>query len=174
MKAKYLLHRIKEEFPEIRWRKYRCIEQGWDYHVVILNNDVVFRTPKRSDRLHGELYDEIRLLKYLKNRVDIGIPDYTYVLKDGTAAGYRLLRGQELKPSRFKRLARPEKETIAEQIASFLTVLHTTPKSVIKKCHLRTENHVDRYIKLVHDTKRLVSPGSQIQRLKLLNNILCN
>ncbi|MBO3808497.1 aminoglycoside phosphotransferase family protein [Candidatus Bathyarchaeota archaeon] len=129
---------------------------------------MVFRTPKRSDRLHGELYDEIRLLKYLKNRVDIGIPDYTYVLKDGTAAGYRLLRGQELKPSRFKRLARPEKEMIAEQIASFLTVLHTMPKSVIKKCHLRTENHVDHYIKLVHDTRRLVFPRLSNPEVKII------
>ena len=138
--VEHLLLRIKEEFPEIRWRKHRFIERGWDYHVVILDNSIVFRFPKRFNHPHGGLCNEIRLLKYLKNKVDIGIPDYIYVLKDGSAAGYRLLSGQELKPSRFKCLSSSEKEMVAEQIASFLTVLHATPKPVVKKCRLKTES----------------------------------
>lgn len=130
--AEKLLRMIRKEFPEIRWRKHRFIEKGWDYHVVILDNSVVFRSPKRSSRSRNELHDEVRLLKYLKNKVNIGIPDYIYVLKDGPAAGYRLLSGQELKPSRFKRLSSLEKMLVAEQIASFLKVLHSTPKTFIK------------------------------------------
>jgi len=167
VKAEYLLRRIKEEFPEL-WRKHRCIERGWDYHIIILDNGVVFRAPKRSNRLHGELYDEIHLLKYLKSRVSIGIPDYIYVLKDGSAAGYKSLRGQELKPSLFKCLSLSEKEMVAKQIGSFLTVLHKTPKSVIKKCHLRTENYVDRYIKLVHDTRQLIFPRLSNSEIKIV------
>lgn len=107
--VEHLLRRIKDEFPEIRWRKYRCIERGWDHYVIILDNNIVFRTPKRFNHLHDKLRDEMRLLKYLKSKLDIGIPDYNYVLKDGSAAGYRLLSGQELKPSRFKNLSSSEK-----------------------------------------------------------------
>lgn len=78
----------------------------------------------------------------------------------------KLLRGQELKPSLFKHLSPSEKGTIVKQITSFLTILHKTPKSVIRKCHLRTENYVDRYIKIVRETKRLVFPGLSNPEIK--------
>ncbi|MGQ9596264.1 MAG: aminoglycoside phosphotransferase family protein, partial [Thermoproteota archaeon] len=98
------------------------------------------------------------LLHYLKNKLKIGIPEYTYISGDKSITGYKMLSGQELRPSYFKQLSSSEKEMIGEQIANFLTVLHATPKSIIKKYHVRTEDDWKRYSELVHNTKKLLFP----------------
>ncbi len=67
-------------------------------------------------------------------RVDVGIPDYVYESADGLFAGYRLLPGRELDAATFGRLSDTARARIAEQLATFLTAVHETPKLVAREC----------------------------------------
>jgi len=159
MKAEFFLRKIKEEFPELKWKKHRYLTHGWDHVIIVLDDKLIFRTPKSIPAdLQSELFDEIQLLHYLKKKVRVGIPEYTYISKDKSAAGYKLLAGRELKPSLFRRFSASEKEIIAKQLATFITTLHAVPESAIKKYHVRTENDYAQYDKLVRDTKQLLFP----------------
>jgi aminoglycoside 2''-phosphotransferase len=157
MKAEFLLQKIKEEFPKITWKTYRHLTHGWDHSVIILDETIVFRAPKRSHYKH-ELKNEIHLLHYLKKKVKVGIPDYSYVSKDTSIAGYAIVTGQELTVPRFHQLSASEKERAAEQLAEFITTLHATPESIIKKYHVRTEDQEELYTELVRDTQTLLYP----------------
>ncbi|MEM3730245.1 MAG: aminoglycoside phosphotransferase family protein [Candidatus Bathyarchaeia archaeon] len=168
MEVKQLLSKIKAEFPEIKWKRHRVITQGWDYYIVILDENIVFRFPKRPSDLRFRLYDEVCLLRYLRNKVDVGVPEYTHVFRDKSAAGYKLLSGVELKPYQYKRLLPDEKEMIARKIANFLSVLHATPKTIIKKCSVPTEKYVKRYNELVYDVKRLLFPRFSKDEVELI------
>jgi aminoglycoside 2''-phosphotransferase len=157
MKVNFLLQRIREEFPEIKWKNYRCLTHGWDHIIVILDGKMVFRTPKDS-RYKNELKNEMQLLHYLKEKVKVGIPEYNYVSRDGLLAGYNMLMGLELTASRFRRLSASEKEIVARRLAEFVAALHATPKSVIKKFHVKSDNQQKLYRDLVRDTEKLLFP----------------
>ncbi len=157
MKAEFFLQKIKEEFPEIEWKTYRYLTHGWDHVIIILDENLVFRAPKDS-RYRNELKNEIQLLHYLRKKVNVGIPEYIYVSKDKSFAGYNLVRGQELTASRFQQLSLTEKESAAHQLAEFITTLHATPKSILKKCHVKTQDQEKMYEELVQNTKNLLYP----------------
>ena len=157
MKAELFLKKIKEEFPGIKWKNHYFLNHGWDHVVIVLDNKIIFRAPKDIPKdLQCELFDEIQLLKYLKNKVKIGIPEYVYVSKDKSFAGYEMLSGQETKPSQFKHFTILEKEKFAKQIAGFLTALHATPISIITKNYVRVDNPQKDYTNLVSNTKKFI------------------
>ena len=95
MKAEFFLKKIKREFPDLGWSTYTHLTHGWDHDVIILDNKIVFRFPK-SKEYAALLKDEIQLLPYLKRKVNAGIPEYKFIFKDKSAAGYPILAGREL------------------------------------------------------------------------------
>ncbi|MGC1123194.1 MAG: phosphotransferase [Candidatus Methanofastidiosia archaeon] len=157
MKEKSFLQKIKEEFPEIEWKTYRYLTQGWDHVIIILDETIVFRAPKDSF-YRNELKNEIQLLHYLRKKVNVGIPDYIYVSRDESFAGYNLVKGQELTASRFQQLSAFEKESAANQLAGFITTLHATPESILKKYRVKTQDQEEMYKELVRDTRALLYP----------------
>lgn len=167
MKVDFLLRRIREEFPEIKWKNCRYLTHGWDHIIVILDGKIVFRTPKDS-RYKNELKNEIQLLHCLKKKVKVGIPEYNYVSRDRSLAGYNMLMGRELTVSRFRRLNASEKEIAAKRLAEFITALHATPKSVIKKFHVKSDNQQKLHKELVRDTKKLLFPRLPKEDVQLI------
>ncbi|MGA9388069.1 MAG: aminoglycoside phosphotransferase family protein [Candidatus Bathyarchaeia archaeon] len=167
MKVDFLLRRIREEFPEIKWKNCRYLTHGWDHIIIILDGKMVFRTPKDS-RYKNELKNEIQLLHCLKKKVKVGIPEYNHVSRDRSLAGYNMLMGRELTASRFRRLNASEKEIVAKQLAEFITALHATPKSVIKKFHVKSDNQLKLHKELVRDTKKLLFPRLRKKDVQLI------
>ena len=171
MKAKFFLRKIKIEFPQIKWKKYRILSHGWDYIVIVLDEKIIFRFPKNK-RGRGELKNEARLLDYLKKKIRVGIPEYIFIAKNKSFAGYNLLKGQELKPSQFKRFAISKKEKFAKQIANFLTSLHSTPKLAISRFNVRTENFRKDYMKLSHNTQKFLFPRLNKKERQIIQGYL--
>jgi aminoglycoside phosphotransferase (APT) family kinase protein len=152
-----VIGRIRKEFPFLAWKRYRLIDRGWDHFVIVLDGKIVFRTPK-DVRYRRELKNEIGLLSYLKKKVKVGIPDYKYVCLDRTLAGYDLVPGRELTVARFRGLTAREKGTAARQLARFITALHSTPRSVLKKYHVQRDDPRKRWSKYARDMKRMLYP----------------
>ena len=157
MEEGLFLRRIREEFPDVAWTSHRYLTHGWDHAVLILDEALVFRAPK-TEAYRDALANEARLLRHLRPRVDVGIPDYVYESADGSFAGYPLLTGRELDVATFRGLSETERERIAEQLATFLTAVHETPKSVARKCGVSEQDPRKDYEDLRRDTEKLVLP----------------
>jgi len=171
MKAEFFLQKIKEEFPEVKWEHHHFLTHGWDHLVIVLDNKMIFRAPKDVPKdLQSELFDEIQLLHYLKKKVKVGIPEYNYVSKDKSLAGYKMLSGRELKPSQFKRFTASEKEKFAKQIADFLTSLHAIPKSAVTKYHVRIDNPQKDFEWFVSNTKKLLFPRLSKKEVQIIES----
>ncbi len=157
MAPELFLRRIEEEFPEIAWNTYRHLTHGWDHDVLILDDALVFRAPKAPTSL-SDVENEAGLLRHLERKLEVGIPRYIYQAADGSFGGYRLLPGRELDPGTFRKLSAEESETIAGQLAAFLTSMHETPKSVARRHQVPEADAAKDYEDLVRDTEALVFP----------------
>jgi len=167
MQTECLLLKIRNSFPQLEWRKHRVLTHGWDHIVIMLDDRIVFRFP-RDKEYRDELQDEVRLLHHLKKRVEVGIPKYAYVADDASFAGYGMLGGRELTPSRFLRLPAAERDAVAAQLAGFMSTLHATPEAIITRCNVRTENEETVYQDLVHDTRELLFPRFRKEDIQLV------
>ena len=66
MDAGLSLRRVEEELPDIKYTTCRRVTHGWDHAVLILDESLVFRTPKNPADPHG-VVNEARLVRYLKS-----------------------------------------------------------------------------------------------------------
>lgn len=173
MKAEFFLRKIQNVFPDVKWKKYRYLTHGWDHAIIILDDELVFRMPKEDPKdFQNSLDDEIQLLHYLKKKVRVGIPNYSYSSNDKSLAGYKLLEGRELSFKLFKRLSASEKEKFARQLADFLTSLHGTPTSIIKKYKVKIEDNQKNYDWLVENTKKYLFPRLNKKEADLIKEYL--
>lgn len=167
MKAEFFLQQIKNDFPQIKWKKYRVLTHGFDHVIIVLEENIIFRFPKDKE-YKAEFENEIQLLHYLKKKVKVGIPEYNYISKDKSIAGYDMVCGRELTASQFRRLSASEKDTIVKQLAEFISTLHATPKSIITKYNVRSENQEINYKNLVRDVKKLLFPRLRKQDIQAI------
>lgn len=166
MQAECFLQKIENDFPQLKWKKHRVLTHGWDHTIIVLDEKIVFRFPKAKE-YKDELRNEIQLLHYLKKRVEVGIPEYDYIAKDKSFAGYDMLSGRELTCSQFRRLSAWEEDAVARQLAGFISTLHATPRPVITRCNVRTENQEKLYEDLVRDTRELLFPRFRKEDIRL-------
>jgi aminoglycoside 2''-phosphotransferase len=132
--------KITSEFPEVTYTSARVITHGWDNHVVILDDAFVFRFPK-TDEYKTRFKSEIALLKYLKDKVAVAIPDYKYISTDESFGGYPIISGTELRIELFQSQTEVVKDQIISDLADFLTILHQTPKEKVEEIGIDTSGN---------------------------------
>ncbi len=119
---------ITTAFPNLALRTCRFLAEGWDSVVWEVNNDLVFRFPKRAE-VATQLRIEIALLPVLGPTLPVPTPRFAYVA-DGAdtdafpVVGYPKLPGVPLVDMATAAIA-PER--LAAQIGQFLTALHRFP-----------------------------------------------
>ena len=74
----------------------REIDAGWDFKVLILEDDWVVRIP-RHPTARAKLEQEARLLPALAAALPVEIPRFAYVSPQPAFAVYRLIRGEPLR-----------------------------------------------------------------------------
>jgi aminoglycoside phosphotransferase (APT) family kinase protein len=73
----------------------REIDEGWDYKILILEDEWVLRVPRNRLAVE-ELEKEARLLPALAPVLPVEIPRYEYVSREPWFVVYRLIRGEPL------------------------------------------------------------------------------
>ncbi len=168
MQAQILLKKIEQEFPELKWKDYELVTKGWDFDVVILDKKIVFRFPKEEDSITN-LKKEIVLLNYLDSRFSADIPQYCYIANDQSFAGYLYLNGRELTVSRYKKFDSNVRKLLQKMIADFISSLHQTPTTILKKYKTRI-GKPEKFLEwLVHDTEKYVFPKLNKNEIKYIN-----
>lgn len=157
MKKQQLLDKIKKEFPQLTWKKYKFFTNGWDHLVVIFDNQLVFRTPYKKN-YQGKLKNEINLLKYLNRKISTSIPEYRFVSRDNVLVGYPMVPGRHLNVSYFNSLSKLDREKLTHQLAGFLSCLHNTPVTIIKKHKVKLVDQASKYGGVMQAAERYIYP----------------
>ncbi len=120
---KLLLDRIHLEFPDLTWKSYNSVLDGWDHEVIILDDAIVFRFPNDYEYTTA-LATEINVLRQLQPLLKANIPNYSYVSSDGSFAGYPIVPGEIISKNVFKTLNNDAVISIAKQLANLLSSIH--------------------------------------------------
>ena len=71
------------------------LDHGYDFEVAIVDDDWVFRFPRRA-AVEEALEVEIALLPSLASALPVAVPSFEYVSRQPFFVGYRLIRGEPL------------------------------------------------------------------------------
>jgi aminoglycoside 2''-phosphotransferase len=113
-------------FPDLAIRRCQPIAEGWDSVAVAVNDDLIFRFPKRRD-VEPQYQVERRLLPVLAGALPV--PDVAFFWPGGVGypgifIGHHLIEGAPLTGEHLT----PEHSTgIVQQIGQFLSTLHSFP-----------------------------------------------
>jgi len=118
------------------------VTDGYDFHVAIVDDEWVFRFPRRRG-VEEALEREIIVLPALAPWLPVDVPSFEYVARNPLFVGYRLIRGQ------------PLVDEDPEGVRAFLEALHARNAS-----GLPVERHdwVKAYREQCAEFERLVFP----------------
>ncbi len=133
---------IAEQFPELYPKKIRLLGMGWDNTAFLIDEDYVFRFPRRQVAV-PLIHHEWNILPKIEEHLPLPIPVPKWI---GEAArgfpwpfiGYRHLPGITACQAD---LSEEERMKIAEPLARFLAALHAIPVALAKSCKLPEDVH---------------------------------
>lgn len=164
------LELIQEQFSELRAENIRLLGAGWDNTAFIVNEDLIFRFPRREIAL-PLLETEWSLLPKLAPQLPVRIPVPQW--KGASTSkfpwpfiGYRMLPGFT---ACYANLSEQERRDLAAPIARFLKLLHAIPGSSIAHCPIPNDNKAR--IDGVLLTQKIRKNFEELSLLGLLPNI---
>lgn len=129
---KKMFETIRTHFPDISWELYEVFDNWWDNQVVMLDNHLIFRFP-RNEQAKITQQKERYLLNLVKKYVDIAIPQYTFFSPDNSCVGYSAIRWLPMTIEIYNNLSDNIKLKVQQQLANFLTQLHSIPIKELEK-----------------------------------------
>ena len=142
---------ISKQFPELAPLKIKCIGEGWDNKVFLVNDQFVFRFPHRE--IAATLIErENAVLGHLQNLVNLTIPNPIYVGNPDDNYpyhfhGYEMING---KSGCHANLSATVRNTSIAKLAKFLKRLHslteTEARAIGAKDQVFDRTDVDRAI----------------------------
>lgn len=136
------LELIREQFPDLPLFKIRLLGAGWDNTAFVINEDLIFRFPRREIAV-PLLEAEWCILPKLARRLSLRIPIPKWRGSPTSSfpwpfIGYKMLSGST---ACYANLSEEERDGLAEPIAHFLAGLHATPASITSGCQISGDNH---------------------------------
>jgi aminoglycoside phosphotransferase (APT) family kinase protein len=118
------------------------IDDGYDFEVAIVDDEWVFRFPRRSG-VEEALELEIAVLPVLAPALPVDVPSFEFVSRDPLFVGYRLIRGE------------PLVDEDAGGVRTFLEALHTLDRGALPVARL---DWIEAYPAQCAEFERLVLP----------------
>lgn len=116
------LKKIEDEFS-IQIKKYEYLIEAFANDVFIINDEWIFRFPRTQQTKEHYKY-EVEFLRYLKDKVRVNIPEYTYISKDVSFVGYKLIPGKYMTRDVFKTLGKADREQVISKLVEFINAFH--------------------------------------------------
>ncbi len=129
-------------------RTIREIDDGYDFEVAVVDDEWVFRFPRRSG-VEEALELEVVLLPTLAPSLPVPVPSFEYVSRDPLFVGYRLIRGE------------PLVDEDGDGVRAFLDALHAFDPS---KLPVEPLDWIDVYRAQCAEFDRLVMPLLETDR----------
>lgn len=130
---------IEKDYPDFKIKSIKLLKAGWCNFAVEINKNYIFRFPKKDD---VDLEKETKILKILKNKITLKIPEYDFFGKTTHYIGYKKIIGDPLTTSILKSLSIKNRRLLAVDMANFFYEFHKAlPISSAKKLNLGADNH---------------------------------
>lgn len=128
---------IKNQFPHLMAKTIRLLGNGWDNTAFLINDEIIFRFPRRQIAV-PLIATELCILPKIAPFLPLPIPDPKWAGKPTDDfpwpfAGYRMLPG--VTACRAD-LSNEERVKLAKPLAEFLLALHAIPLSISDECKL--------------------------------------
>jgi aminoglycoside phosphotransferase (APT) family kinase protein len=135
------------------------VDDGYDFEVAIVDDDWVFRFPRRAG-VEEALELEIVLLPLLADVLPVNVPSFEHISRDPLFVGYRLIRGE------------PLVDEDADGVRAFLEALHKLDPSTLP---VRRVEWIEAYREQCAEFERLVLPrldkGLRRQATRLFSDV---
>lgn len=146
--------RLREVFPEVDVATARVDPEGLLNEVVIVNEERVVRFP-RDERGREALAREARALEVARRHLGVAVPRFDR--RHADLASYALIPGRPLTRDGLLSLDQAGRDRIAEQLATFLSQLHSIPRRELEEHGVGrsdvTRDEAD-WARLFHDVER--------------------
>lgn len=127
---------IRRYYPDLIIESARLNQEGQYNHVLVVNEDLIFRFAKVPAALQT-LRRETAILRGIRDHITLAIPDPVYCSLEANAigeafVGYPMIRGKPLWRDLFRTISDPDVlEALARDLATFLRELHSIPVKTI-------------------------------------------
>lgn len=118
--------RIRDICPNLETASVETNDEGLVNDVVIVNGDTIFRFAKH-EQAKADLAVEIKVLNLIRSQVPLDVPNPFFTGQDVVA--YKKLQGVTFSKQVLTGLDEETKQSVANQLAAFLRVLHNVPLS---------------------------------------------
>lgn len=154
---------LKKSFPSLDWTNKKIISTGWDYSVILLDNNYMVRIPKNSEAKKRAPID-FYFLKRLEKLLDISIP--APILKDDKSgvAVYKAVKGSAVTKTRYEKFSDNQKIEFSKSVARFLTMLHKIKIASIAKCNVPKKNKIQQDKEMLRIAKFVSARVSQKEK----------
>lgn len=118
------------DFPDLDVQSISFLGEGWNSSAFLVNDDLVFRFPKRKD-VEQKLDKEQKLLPRLQEQLPVSVPRFEFATRSSTRfpftyAGYTKMDGSFGWNISSERL---HVQSLARSVAEILSALHQFPHS---------------------------------------------
>ena len=131
---------IESKF-KLKVKDILILGQGLDSIAYLVNHKYIFKQSKHTEAKNN-LNKEMQVLKYLKGKITLQIPDIEYYSEEYGVCGYKKVKGEKLTPNMYQNMSDNEKDKLAQDIALFLKEIHSVPLPDINELEL---NVIDDY-----------------------------
>ncbi|PGM90409.1 aminoglycoside phosphotransferase family protein [Bacillus cereus] len=128
----YYKQYIKQALPDLSIHSYKQNEEGWDNIAVIINDELLFRFPRKLEYAKRIPLEKELCIILSHSLQEIEVPKYHLLYKNDAdtfplCSYYTLIHGEPLKKEIVTKLEKKELKAIITQLATFLAALHSIP-----------------------------------------------
>ena len=154
------LNIIRKTIPNIDSEKIQIFDDGWDYVVIVINNEVAFRFPRREDYAKT-LPIETKFLEHFANKSPVRIPKLTYQKDEETGISYvtyDFIPGVQFTKKISSTFTKDEILSVAKQLGLFLTAVHSFPVEKAKEFGVQQIDSLNSWQKRLTKIRKGVFP----------------
>ena len=114
---------IINNYPEFANSNFEADTKGWDNYVIKVDNEYIFRFPKRDSSFRTIEMEE-RILAELNKLLPSNIKVSNFIFKnlneDYPFVGYKMIKGEFLSKELYDRMSLKEKDEFLHNMMSFI------------------------------------------------------
>jgi|SRR3989344_4539195 len=155
-----ILKIVRKIFPDNSDETIQIFDDGWDYIVIVVNNKTAFRFPRREDYIKT-LPIEVNFLEQFASKSPVNVPKLIYKKDEETGISfvtYEFIPGVQFTKIISYNFSKMDLLTIAQQLGSFLTAVHSFPTEKAKQLGIQQIDSFDSWQKRLTKIKKEVFP----------------